>query len=205
MGFLSKLFGRSDSPDDGGDDVEMSGEEFAELEPRDQHYLFAHRILPAIARRSPGQILEDLSDPEDADEVLRLIWDIPAEDLAGRDIVESEGLRAVVRRFEAYRIGIVKLPPALKMTEAYFVALVFGSAPNEEGAIEPALSRYIALERTFDSDEGEVSTVLGEWAEDSHLNYGAGPAPELDLFFERVCEMLRSNPDLHARTTLGDD
>ncbi len=52
--------------------------------------------------------------------------------------------------------------------------------------------RLVTLEKGF-SLSNEPRTVLAEWANDSHANYGDGPEPTLDAFVGARAEYV--NPD----------
>lgn len=88
---------------------------------------------------------------------------------------------------QGYRVGLITLPAPRDDTEGYFAAIV-GSEAN------PLDWGYFVLESSTSID-GSARTVIGEWADGRHLNFGSGPAFTGNLeddavaFIERVLEI----------------
>jgi len=66
-----------------------------------------------------------------------------------------------------HRVGIITFPRPREATEAY-VGVVVGHVEDR------SFLRYFLWEQSV-SFTGEAGTVLGEWEDGSHVNYGAGP------------------------------
>lgn len=85
---------------------------------------------------------------------------------------------------------IVQLPPPERITEAYFVALVVWHEGNQSKSPEAKVThRFITLERG-ENASGAPTTILGEWDEGCHLNYGEGLTLDKDAFLKAVLEMI---------------
>lgn len=82
------------------------------------------------------------------------------------------------------------LPRPLEMPEAYFVAFVHRPKSDDILDQRPTFSRYFTLEYGQRMD-GTPRTVLCEWTvEGSHLNYGDGPPPQMELFLNSIESLL---------------
>ncbi len=75
---------------------------------------------------------------------------------------------------------IVQFPEPKGPVEAYFVAIVIREDP-ESGAKD--WCRYITLEL---SAERSNATVLAEWRDGGHFNYGSGPPADPKAFKQAV-------------------
>ncbi len=165
---------------------------------RGQHYTFAHRLLPGVARHLGALSVLVLADEDKRDEFLLDIWNDSGRDEKGDNLVASEGLRASVSRTDDKLIAIVVLPPAKRIPEAHFVAIMCDLPPetddedaeNSEEArevfrliVRSMPVRYFTLERGSSLD-GTPHTVFCEWtAEGAHHNMGDGPpAAEREFF-----------------------
>ena len=159
---------------------------------REQHYQFAHRILPQNAFERPDLALERLSGA-DASAFLHSLWHSVGNDLAPSQRIVPAGLSCEMREFDNYRIALITFPAPLYVPEAFFSALAFDLPRSANHALE---LRYITLESGFVLEDGEKRTVLCEWTSaPTHLNMGDGPPPELDAFFQTVCTMLGHSPE----------
>ena len=76
---------------------------------------------------------------------------------------------------DGWRWVVLQMPPALGITEAFYVAIV---RDLSNGRV-----RYFTFERTVADPRG---AVLGEWDEDTHLNHGFCESAELDAFIVSV-------------------
>ena len=178
-----------------------------EAQPRAQHYVFAHRFLPDVARRQGAAMTAELAG-EKASDTLLAMWNHVGGQVPVSQRVRPDGLAVDVRIHPPYVVALFTLPPPQAITEVYFTALAVSLAPDEEDEDEdedepagsagevgtPPETRYITLEYGISFAEGTKRTVLCEWAYKeggySHLNMGDGPDPDLDAFYNRVCVML---------------
>lgn len=156
----------------------------------DPHYLFAHVALRQVALSQPVQVLSVLATEKRAvffDEVLETMGE-HFSSLAPRTFTSAD-LGCVCLRIGGRPAAIITMPPPRHPTEAYFVAIVsrlptrrFFTRENLENGAD--LVDYYTLERPVDLDETQPAPfgVFCAWTADAHLNYGAGPRPELDEF-----------------------
>ncbi|MER8188282.1 hypothetical protein [Kitasatospora sp. NPDC094015] len=166
--------------------------DLANNDPRPHHYRFAHRVLADLAR-DPGPRMLD-ADPEyDFVPGLVSLWKDFGERLPAADRLPSDGLRANLFLLGPHRLLVVELPRPAAPAEAYFTAVV------QPGGADHC--RYFTLELAVNPFTGETYTVLGEWADGSHLNLGPGPASDLSGFLTAVVDVLaESEPDPAAAT-----
>lgn len=195
-------FGRSKRDED--EELERMRRTVAALpKPRAQHYAFAHRLLPAIARDMGALCVMTLADSDRRDSFLHDLWRDCGQNETGRDLVAPDGLRARVARSGDKLIALITLPRPELTTEAHFVAIMTDLPPetDDEDADSPPEARqilqlllrsmpvrYFTLEKTVAPKNAPPGcgprTAFCEWtSEQRHLNMGDGPAPDEDLFF----------------------
>ena len=153
-------------------------------EPRLYHYIFAHRYLPEKLRENPSGVRMWLTG-EKGVEHLKIRWGLlrMAYKVNPDDYFEPEGMnRYILRPTPNHTIIIVQFPPPKRMTEAFYGAIVFW--PDNR-------YRYFTLELTEGmSPDGSPRTVVGEWADLGHANYGEGPSPNPEAFLNAVIERI---------------
>lgn len=194
---IPNWFGKSKREED--DELEKMRKIVESLpKPREQHYAFAHRMLPAIALQMGAVSVLVLANEDKRDAFLHDIWNDCGQNEAGRDLVDSEGLGASVARAGDKLIAVVTLPQPELTTEAHFVAIMSDLPPetddedadNSEEAREVLRLmlrsmpvRYFTLEKGADLN-GQPRTAFCEWtSEHRHLNMGDGPPPDEEEFF----------------------
>jgi hypothetical protein len=161
----------------------------AEMMPRHHHYLFAHRALYACACEEPQKTITLLSS-DDAQDFLEGLWTHVGEQLPDEDRLTFEGLSSRVARLdEKHMVALVTMPEPQGTTEAHFVAIIFTPPQRSLFGRKKTDLRYITLERGMELS-GESRTVLCEWRDDSHLNYGNGPEATEVAFLEVVQGMV---------------
>jgi len=135
-------------------------------------YLIAHMLLPAFLREQSGTLVHEAIARGD-DEFFIPVWMRAGIRFSPRLLDMSRG---------DFRIGVMTLPTPREMTEAYLAAAV-------STASDPDHMRYFLLEA------GPSGTIIGEWTESTHSNFGAGPpltgnlAVDSDAFVERVIQI----------------
>ena len=107
------------------------------------------------------------------------------------EFIPADGIECFpVRINEGCSAVIVQMPPPERVAEAYFAAIVVWQEPNQSQPENPKVRhRYITLELSEDLS-GSPHTVLGEWDEGSHYNYGKGPAADKDAFIQAVLDLI---------------
>jgi hypothetical protein len=149
--------------------------------PRQQHYFFAHRVLPGLFFQDPTGFAKAI---ERDGALLRRLWRRSGSFWSR--LFGGGNVTCAKRKLPDGSSLLVIAPPApLRTTEAHFVGLLLAPAVRE--------AAVYTLER-HDSLEGEVTTVLGGWVGDSHANYGDGPEPTVDAFVEAVCSLRKPGP-----------
>lgn len=89
-----------------------------------------------------------------------------------------------------HRIGVMSLPAPREDTEAY-LAVVVGKASD------PSYLRYFLWERSSSLFGRGPGTMITEWADEKHLNYGSGPGftanptDDVAAVVKRIVEILK--------------
>ncbi len=152
----------------------------------DHHYAFAHRVVRDYVKNDPEEFLA-LVDSAERDDFVAWLWE-QTERYVGEPLtgIDTKLTGVEVRTVARCRTVIVTLPPPADIGEAYMVAaMISPSAPDP--TTSEARARYFTLEFGMSmEDEGEGKTVLCEWMETRHRNYGPGPAPNVDAFAEQL-------------------
>ncbi len=149
--------------------------------PRQNHYEFAHRALPTIVLRREVDLLK-LGAEGRLEDALRSTWLAISDRLPEEDRVPPDGFAAEVTGTADSEGGtlLIRFPEPLYPAEAHLAAVM---------PCEPVgRRRYFVLERSV-TLQGETATVLGEWAAGSHINYGTGPAPDMQAFLAAVRQL----------------
>jgi hypothetical protein len=146
-----------------------------EPEPRQQHYGFAHMVLPSIFLGNPRAVLHKLI--REGDLWVRQVWEecgsrVPAE---GRVVGASPTVRVV--QGEGFSVALITMPPPLSSTEAYYLACVEGV--KRKWLLFPMRThRYFTLEKSMEG------AFVGEWAAvGQHRLYDDDDIPISDAAF----------------------
>jgi hypothetical protein len=126
-------------------------------------YLAEHIVMPRFVREQGAGSVLDAIERNDPD------FFIPVWMQAGFRFTP----RLFYRAAEGHRVGVLTLPMPREPTEAWLAAIVGSSS-------DAAYLRYFLWEQS-DSTDGQPRTVVGEWAESAHRNYGDGPPFTRDL------------------------
>lgn len=145
--------------------------------PRPHHYRFAHRALPSVLL-SPRVDLPALLDQGRVLPGLLATWASVGEELDPQDRLGDDGLQCAAVAVAGRHGLLVTLPEAAHAAEAYF-ALVLPLTPADA-------RRYFTLEFSWDIAHARPSTVIGEWSDRGHLNWGGGPEPDPASFLTAV-------------------
>lgn len=144
--------------------------------------MFAHRVLPAEARANASVIVQ-AAERGTATQSLAMIWERVGSQLPPDRRLPSTGLSGSFHELSDARVALIRFPPAEHATEAHLAAIVLPRARPEGPA------RYIVLEHSW-SPEDRPQTMIGEWADGTHLNGGHGPAPDEAAFLAMVDQRL---------------
>lgn len=145
--------------------------------PRIQHYKFAHEVLNNMFFEDKDSLIKNVLSSEGE---LRGLWyDVGqyySKEYEGAVELDGTDIKISAKEFEDTLFVVISLPTPEHRTEAYFVGLIIPLKKKDN-------SSYITLEY------GDSGSVLCEWTQDSHLNFGEGPAPTLDNFQDKLIDM----------------
>ncbi len=145
--------------------------------PRDQHYQFAHRVLPHLALSSPAKFLLAAEDPG----WIGLIWERVGDD--NPRPISPKGLSTELREVGQDKVVLVTMPTARFPPEAILAAVV----------VREDKVRYFVLELGEDLD-GNPNMMHCEWStHGEHSNFGefgSGRDPDPEAFLQACLELL---------------
>jgi hypothetical protein len=164
-------------------------------EPRPHHYAFAHLVLREACAADPLRFFATMASPERC-RFMAALWEGAARHV-GRPV---EGFDPNEASVTTCRIGeratvVVAMPAPRAVAEAHFVALVLEPLPRDFDAAHLPAFRCFTLEHGRDIDSGAARTVLCEWADDAHRNFGDGPAPRVEGFIAAIGSLLAAPGD----------
>jgi hypothetical protein len=154
--------------------------------------MFAHNFLPHLARRDPKRLHALLGDgDEDRDGFFRSFWKRVGQEFGPE--LPSDGLRATRASVGAKAALVVRLPPPVLYSEAFYE--VFVEAPASSGVVS---FRCFTLELGANLDaKGQPNGVryfLCEWGADgNHRNLGAVNTPDDLPGLLRIIESLSAS------------
>ena len=156
-------------------------------------YALAHLALRHIALSDPIQFLAIVASPE-ADRFIDSIIKNVKENCGRKPSFDATSVKIATVRVNEFPCAILEFPAPNEIAEAFMVGVIveIDSSSEQPTEIETTQARYFTLEKGY-SDTNELRTVLGEWTEDSHLNYGDGPPPTVEAFVEFLSEMLQNS------------
>lgn len=166
-------------------------------DPREHHYLFAHRVLPQLAWDNPeGFYVTAFTDEEGAH--LLDWWNTLGDQLEPDARVEGAGLGWSAFAYDEHLVVSCRFPAPEAAAEAFFATVICGPLRGlTREDLEATPLRYMVLERgaTLSGHQGST-TMLCEWTRDgAHLNHGQGPAPELEIFEAIALRMVAGDSD----------
>jgi hypothetical protein len=146
-------------------------------------------MLPQLAFSAPEKFLAFLE--RNGSTFLEYFWNECGKHLAEEQRLEPEGLGCNIYPLDDDIVAAcITLPQPTEMPEAYFAAFVHRPASEDPLDSKRSFTRYFTLEYGQRID-GSPRTVLCEWTADgSHLNYGDGPPPQMDLFINSIESLL---------------
>lgn len=177
---LRSLFGKSSRSNGGNQELDM---DFDEARP--QHYHFVHRFLPGQLEFGAKTVVERLL--ENPGRYLNYYWSSSMEEIGidQQKSLPSDGLECFPIQLDDTRHGVlIQLPEPKNTNEAYFAAIVITKSSENFDEF-----RYFTLEYSKGFD-GFLRTVLCEWKDGTHFNYGDGPPPQSAAFIESLKRLL---------------
>jgi len=158
------------------------------------HYVFAHYAMRHVALSDPLQILGILASPNSSEFIEAVLEDVQTQ------CGQKASFRASDIKVHQVRVGnfpcaVFELPPPQEMAEAFMTALVvpieLNAGPPSD--LEGVVARYFTLEKSI-SLSGGPRTVLAEWNETEHINFGDGPEPNVDAFVTSLNKVFAGKP-----------
>jgi hypothetical protein len=149
------------------------------------HYALAHLALRGFALAQPVPFLAIAASPDAGRLIQDLMSDV--EKACGRPMgFKADEVKLHRVRVKAFPSVVVELPPPTRLAEAHLTALVafIDLTSNERPDPKDVTGRYFTLEKSV----RQSGTVLAEWTESQHLNYGEGPRPTVEDFVAALAE-----------------
>ncbi|RQP21418.1 hypothetical protein DZC73_28485 [Albitalea terrae] len=159
-------------------------------EPRDHHYAFAHVVLRDVCASDPLQLFAIVASPEQ-ERFIAWLWEL-TEKRVGKPIAELDPktLAVTTCRIGEHPAIIVRMPAPEAVAEAHLVGLLLTSVPESASEAPASVAfRYFTLEHGVNMD-GSARTVLCEWADGVHRNFGEGPEATESAFIEALAGKL---------------
>lgn len=150
--------------------------------PRSHHYAFVHRMIPSLLEARLEEIISIFIGKE-GQNFLEAMWDKCGQLIEeGAPKLPSDGLSYFVEpRSEEPLKVVIQFPRPERITEGHMAALLVWRSGEY---------RYFILEFGVDIFSKENYSVLCEWRDGSHLNYGPGPQANPRNFLERVMSLV---------------
>ena len=153
------------------------------------HHAFAHYALRYVAYSDPLGTFAVLG----TDDRVRFLDSLIAEldtkmEGEGRRNFSGKDIEFFGNSIDGRPCAMLKMPPTTNPAEAYFVAIVSRFTVKEIETKSEELSMtglidYYTLERPVMISEDYQSVFCGWTEDDTHLNFGGGPAPTIKNFF----------------------
>lgn len=153
-------------------------------------YVMAHYALRALALADPLRFLALVGSPEAGRFVEALLKDV-AEKCGRPTSYEAGDVQIHTLRVHDYPCAVIEFPAPREPAEAFMVAVVAPVDVDGEPLADTlkVTGRYFTLEKgvTFTK---EPRTVLAEWTDESHINYGDGPAARVVPFVAAIEKLM---------------
>ena len=180
---------QSQTSEEGEESDLLSMEEIYEgAAPRLHHYSFAHKLLTEMVFTRP-EFAYKVLNAQGADRFLTTAWEKIDGLIQLEEILPSEGLSlSKHKNGNNSTIILIKMPEALKMGEAHYVAILFQT--EQRGMFKKKMHvvdiKYYTLEF-----HNEQHTMFCQWSnEGNHFNLGDFGTPNQEQFLELVKEKI---------------
>jgi hypothetical protein len=158
------------------------------VQPRRHHYLFAHQVIREVCASDPLQFFAVIASDEQAKFVAWMWKEAERHAEKGPEGASLRDVKVATGRITDLPAVIMTMPATRAMAEAHLVAAVLMEKPTEQ-APKPGI-RYFTLE-DGEREDGSPRTVLCEWSEKGHANYGDGPESTVQAFVSAIERLLK--------------
>jgi hypothetical protein len=151
------------------------------------HYALAHHFLRQHCFMDPARFFDLMYSPE-RDGFMAHVWNEVCA-ICDPHGPAPFGLADVIITscyINDIHAIIVAMPPPGKTGEAHFVGITLALHLDENDGPEKIKVTYLTLEKGLRPGK----TVLCEWRDDEHANYGEGPPPTQEAFMAAMGEMI---------------
>ncbi|MES2946501.1 MAG: hypothetical protein V4772_26835 [Pseudomonadota bacterium] len=150
-------------------------------EPRDHHYVFAHYTVREACAHDPLRFFAIVASP-DQELFIAWLWKT-TEKRVGKPLIDVDPseLKVITCRVKESPAIILQMPSPVASAEAHLVAVLLTDLQKPIDTETKAAFRYFTLEHGVTLD-GSTRTVLCEWDESGHRNFGDGPLPTVEAF-----------------------
>jgi hypothetical protein len=158
----------------------------ARMQPDPVHYQFAYSVLPSKLFQGRAASVLLLQYWRSLEKYFRNLWETMAEQVNPESSRHAQLLSVTAHRIGGKHIVIlVEMPPATRVVEAHFVAIVF----------RPEL-RYFTLGNSpaLIRDDTSKTTFREVTSDGANCNLGTGPEPTARPFLLHICRFLDVDP-----------
>jgi hypothetical protein len=154
-----------------------------------QQDVFVSRVLPSLFHSAPDEFIHFLS--RDGNKFLRFYWEQAGKDERAGQPSSALGLNYDIREpFAKTTVALISLPKTAG-AKTCFVAAVYRPLRRTPFLGISDTTKVITLELAR-KDPADQETRLVEWSRRLEAELlGSGPAPQLEAFYEAVCEIIK--------------
>ena len=170
----------------------LSKKKEPEPEGPSANYVFAHYALRQIALREPIEFLSIASSPE-VQSFYQSVLEQVSESCGNQPSFSASELKTHLKKVNDFPCIVIEFPEPQALAEAHLIGIVV-KVKLSSGAFadDPTqvVSRYFTLEKSI-TITNLPRTVLGEWRDQEHSNYGDGPEPDVDAFVAVLADYVK--------------
>ena len=157
------------------------------------HYGFAHEIFLDFTQCSPDMMYTMIASGE-PESLIEMLWGHVCEryDESQETDIDPSGIKTSIHQLGSYPTVLIEMPKAKGMLEAIMIAVVLSDYTVIDNRSSCEFARYFVLELTQDATD-RILTMLCEWSEGQHLNYGEGPEADVGDFLNIVKKLFEDD------------
>ena len=155
------------------------------------HYALAHHALRQLALENPLVFLAVLASPDAKEFLAKVLADV-CEACDRQPTFSADEIKIHSIKVQEYPCVVLEFPEPRECAEAHMVALVLPANEQQlRSKDSKSLSgRYFTLEKGFSLEGHAPRTVLAEWTEQSHENYGDGPKVDVGALGNALAQIV---------------